>query len=341
MSEPTGAPAAPSGSTPPAAPAHAPRGVLEVLDSHGERIGLARIDALPATIGRAYSSDVVVDDPYMDAVHIRIVEDGAGLAAEDAGSVNGLRVNGANERVTRVPLAMGMTLHAGRTTIRYLDPLAPVPPAKRDRAGAWNAPVTGASRLRSPWVRGGIVALCCALSVVRLLAADFEGKTGATVFAAVFVALAITFAWAGIWSLAAKLFRHPAFFTHHVAIAALAGIVLILGDWLQEWLTFLWPRVPWEEGMGFAFVVVLVLAVYAQLGLASSWRGWARWAAAVIGPVAVCAVILWVSESGTAKFSTKMSFENQVYAWPSASLPAGTVENLIGDVKGMRGKVDE
>ena len=48
-----------------------------------------RLDALPATIGRALTNDVILDDPYVDAIHVRITSGGDGIpVAEDAGSMS-------------------------------------------------------------------------------------------------------------------------------------------------------------------------------------------------------------------------------------------------------------
>ena len=67
---------------------------LEVLDRRGRLLARHRVDQWPVTVGRAYTSDVIVDDPYVCPAHVRLSRNGdAGLVVEDLGSVNGTRVS--------------------------------------------------------------------------------------------------------------------------------------------------------------------------------------------------------------------------------------------------------
>ncbi len=117
--------------------------ILEVLDARGVRTR-HRLETLPLTIGRGLSSDVILDDPYVDASHARISLDASGaLTIEDLGSVNGLV---ANEARLREPVALraGAELRVGRTTLRVRDSNEPLPPALVDERAAESA-VTVAS----------------------------------------------------------------------------------------------------------------------------------------------------------------------------------------------------
>ena len=48
----------------------------------------------PVVIGRAPSSDIVIDEPYVSATHARFTIQGPALVLEDLGSTNGTMVNG-------------------------------------------------------------------------------------------------------------------------------------------------------------------------------------------------------------------------------------------------------
>src|SRR6185369_14452590 len=93
-----------------------------------------RITALPLTVGRALTNDIILDDPYIDAEHARIVlgDDGV-LRIDDLGSVNGLRTNGSKvDRV--VTVHAGDEVRIGRTTLRFRDVNELVAPALMDDA---------------------------------------------------------------------------------------------------------------------------------------------------------------------------------------------------------------
>ena len=54
--------------------------ILEIRDARGVPTW-HRLDALPLTIGRGLSNDIILDDPYLDANHARIALDEAGGVA--------------------------------------------------------------------------------------------------------------------------------------------------------------------------------------------------------------------------------------------------------------------
>ena len=89
---------------------------VELLDRRGHVRTRHRIDSLPALIGRSYGCDVLVDDPWISPIHVRIYRDLDGsFKVEDAGSENGLWLPDEERRVTLLPLGRGVTLRAGHT----------------------------------------------------------------------------------------------------------------------------------------------------------------------------------------------------------------------------------
>ena len=67
---------------------------VEVEKGPAGRRGL-HVDILgPVVIGRAPSSDIVSDEPYVSANHARYTLQGPALVLEDLGSTNGTLVNG-------------------------------------------------------------------------------------------------------------------------------------------------------------------------------------------------------------------------------------------------------
>ena len=60
---------------------------VEILSRHRDIAARFRIAAPEARIGRGYDNDVIIDDPYVAAQHLRVFRDEAGqLVAEDLGS---------------------------------------------------------------------------------------------------------------------------------------------------------------------------------------------------------------------------------------------------------------
>jgi hypothetical protein len=68
-------------------------------------------------VGRATTSDIVLDEQFVSSTHARLVPRGQFYYVEDLGSTNGTFVN--EKQVTEAQLKMDSRLRIGETTFRY------------------------------------------------------------------------------------------------------------------------------------------------------------------------------------------------------------------------------
>ncbi len=90
-----------------------PRASLVVYARDGVKV-VALGEAAPLVVGRAYPSDVVLDDPGLSRQHARFTWVREGVQVEDLGSTNGTHLAG--ERVESALLAPGETVTLGSIT---------------------------------------------------------------------------------------------------------------------------------------------------------------------------------------------------------------------------------
>ena len=69
------------------------------------------------TVGRAATSDIVLDEQFVSSTHARLVPRGQFYYVEDLGSTNGTFLN--EKQVTDAQLKMDSRLRIGETTFRY------------------------------------------------------------------------------------------------------------------------------------------------------------------------------------------------------------------------------
>lgn len=69
------------------------------------------------TVGRAASSDIVLDEQFVSGAHARLVPRGQYYFVEDLGSTNGTFLN--EKQVTEAQLRLDSRLRIGDTTFRY------------------------------------------------------------------------------------------------------------------------------------------------------------------------------------------------------------------------------
>jgi DNA-binding NtrC family response regulator len=97
-----------------------PQRELTIRPYYGSRRKL-KLFRTQYTIGKSDSCDIVIDDPFISPVHARIslASSGDGYQIEDAGSKNGLFLNGV--RVKSAPLPGQGILRLGRSTLSWTE----------------------------------------------------------------------------------------------------------------------------------------------------------------------------------------------------------------------------
>jgi hypothetical protein len=193
---------------------------VEVLGRDGEVVSRVRLARLPFTLGRAYDSDLIVDDPYVAPHHLRIEagDDGTPVVA-DLGSANGTLDLGSGGRLARTALRDDQHLRIGHTRVRLRTAAHPVPPERVDR---------GARLIERYWFS---VAALLALMGYALLDAHIQRNTPRDTHELLVnpVAWAVSaYLWATLWALACRLFSGRARFVAHVAVGTLGILALIL-----------------------------------------------------------------------------------------------------------------
>jgi hypothetical protein len=315
--------------------------IVEVLDSRtGEVRTRARLDAGPVTIGRAFDNDIVLDDPYADARHARIVTDETGLVAiEDLGSVNALATSYATG-LSRVVVGPEVLVRVGRTRLRFRDAAAPLPPALRD------LPVSPARERLGRWAGtwwGQLAATAAAMVAVGWMTwlGTFTESPATQVVSTAFGVLALLGLWAGVWAVASRIVVHRFRFLGHLAVASavtLAGIVVAAAD---QWAGFLFPDSGWLGPLGGAVVLLLVAALVAgHLALSSGLNGRRRWIAGFVTSgvlLAILGVFTAVEDEG---FSDVPAFSATLKPFPARWLPTATVPEFEQVEDDLRQAVD-
>jgi len=65
-------------------------GYIEILDGKGGVSERIAVDSFPVTLGRGYANQVILSDPFVCPLHLKIAQDEQGrLLASDLDSVNG------------------------------------------------------------------------------------------------------------------------------------------------------------------------------------------------------------------------------------------------------------
>lgn len=210
---------------------------VEILSRHHEVAARFRFASQEVRIGRGYDNDVVVDDPYVAARHVRVFRDEPGrLVAEDVGSANGMFLDGNKSRHERIVIDGERPIRIGHTYLRIRE----------------TSHAVERERVAGPELRVLPIALIAVLSAVILgidvlavwLAETTEPKASSYLTPLLAVAVSVV-AWVVVWALLSRIFSGRSRFQRNLLIALLGVLVFTLYDELAQISAFaLTWRIP-------------------------------------------------------------------------------------------------
>lgn len=312
--------------------------LVEVLDQRGASTARARLTQFPATIGRALDCDVVVEDPYVCPLHLRVVEGADGeIRIEDAGSVNGVCLVGMDVRIPYVPLGADTRVRAGRTVLRFRDAGAPVAPAIAERADPHGFVAGLGVTQRSL----AACALTLLLFGVVAYSHEYERPSMASAFGTALGALVGLAAWAAIWSLVGRAVSHRFHFLRHLALASVAAAAAVLVTQGGQWLEFVAPASPASAVL---FVVgylsIGTAVVTAHLAVASDMARQRRFAWAAGVTVGVAALFAVMGHADHDKFTNSLDDPGNLKSYGAGWVRAEPASEFVTHVGELQQKVD-
>jgi len=276
--------------------------VVEVLDGHNRarvrhRIAASGVEGA-CTVGRSAECDVVLDDPFVAAVHARITVDTDGeVFVSDLDTVNGVEIGGQRlHGVQRARLVKGV-LRVGRTRLRVRTAREVIPPERADRG-----------RLAWPTFSAEGRALAAAF-LVSLAATVFTVWTNtersrdlSTALVTMLVTtLAVAGLWISLWALASRVAFGESRWVRHAAtlfvVYAGLSIVGLMADIINGALGLHLPRFVAPALFGVATSV----ALSSHLVNASPMRLRTAVALGVAIPTIVLVATLWVQAHGESR----------------------------------------
>ncbi|MCE9670250.1 FHA domain-containing protein [Myxococcus stipitatus] len=310
---------------------------LEVLE--GDAVDARhRLERFPVSVGRAYTNDVILDDPKVSAEHLRIErrEDGV-LVVRDVGSQNGTWRVDPWARLAEMELGPDARVAVGDTVLRFRS---------RDHAVAdtviAEAPAAPRERLFER-ARAFPVAMLSllGLSLLESHLGNYGRTDWGSLTVAVVMPLVLTLLWAGGWSVASRIARRQFHYRTHATIAAL---VLLGAVALPPLITLLGFSLAVGSGLG--WLQHLCFLVLMGWGLFWHLRYVTRWESGRLVRVLVVVTLVFGALSraddllGNESFSTSLDFPRTLLPPSLRLVRAQSVESFFEGTDGLRESVD-
>ncbi len=218
---------------------------VEILSRHRDVIARVRIAGPEARIGRGYDNDVIVDDPYVAAHHLRVFRDEAGqLIAEDMGSVNGTFLDGGKSRQARIVVDGAKPIRIGQTwlRIRAIDHEVERERVARPERGI--LPFLGIAAL------GGMT---LGIYMLKIWLTQTSEPRVSTYLTPSLTIIASVLVWAGLWALLSRIFSGRSRFLRHLLIVLAGAFLLSLYNEFAQVSAFAWT---WPLASTYQYVAI-------------------------------------------------------------------------------------
>lgn len=211
--------------------------IVEIRDLEGHLRERRRVGAL-FSVGRAYSNDIILDDPYVCPAHLRVEpRDGMLGGAVDVGSVNGVYSWPDEVKLPQFDIRSNSRIRIGDTVLVFIDEQESVGPTIMRARG-----VVRRERREHPFLT--FLASCLFLLTSGIYTfttthlTDDGGGIAHTLIVYTVVLGAMTLLWSALWSVVTKLLRHRFFFWAHLNIAVFFMFASYPVTFAQDWLQF-------------------------------------------------------------------------------------------------------
>lgn len=311
---------------------------LEVLE--GDSLHARhRLDRFPATVGRGYFNDVILDDPKVSAAHLRIdrTEEGA-LVLRDVGSQNGTFRVEPWAALAELTLAQDSRVQVGDTILRFRGRSYEVP-----HTLVGEAPVGPQERLfERPWTFLGALGAAVGASVLSTFLTSYERTDWGELVFSVLLPVALALFWAGSWSVASRIARRPFNFRAHGAIGSLVLLSIIAIPAVLTVVGFslaLGPSLEWLSLL--AYLAVMGWGLFWHLRYVVTRWDSRRMATLVTAVVLGFGLLLQAQELlGNEEFSTSMQFPRTLLPSAFRLAPAASVDSFFEEAAGLQEQVD-
>jgi hypothetical protein len=305
---------------------------VEILSRHRDIAARFRFPGPEVRIGRGYDNDVIIDDPYVAAQHLRVFRDEVGqLVAEDIGSANGTFVDGGRSRLARVIVDGKQPIRIGQTYLRVRELNHAVEPERVARPQWRILPVV---------LTVALGAAILGLAALRIWLTHITETRASSYLTPLLSILAAIVVWVGIWALLSRLFAGRSHFFRNLLIAFTGIFVSSLYSELAQYLAFAWT---WSIASSYEYVVnwsILAVICFLHLREVGYTRLWLK-GALVTALLAIAVAVQTLQRSEAFSDSGRQNTAHVLMPPELRAVPFRDEAAFFGEIANLKAKLDE
>ena len=242
--------------------------VVQIGPRNGQQTRYQKFGGQSVRIGRSYTSDLIVNDPYIAAeqVHLRRAEGQWYLEVID--QTNPVFINGKPTRLLKTPIKSGDQIHIGRTTITVFSTAHDIEPARKLFFSNWF--YRSAWRPFIPWIVLALVALGVGISEYL---DSYDEINWEDIVSSALAGVLVLFLWAAVWSIIGRVIRHQPQFYIQLTLTGLVYLLAILIEFILGPMEYLSNSYFLSDVYHWLFaLLILSLLLNVNLSVASNIR---------------------------------------------------------------------
>lgn len=231
--------------------------IIQIGLKQGRNADIYKLRERELYVGRAYSNDIVLTDPYVAPQQLRIYRYGVGsdelswhiniLDATNPVLVNGEPVDSATQAVHP-----GDSITVGRTTMRLYSDEHEVEPTRKLLVSSWLH-----TAAQKTWIPICLFALLCLTD--SLLSYSFSNTDGEWKEHGInsIAGMGLLLAWVGFWSIVGRVLRHQPHFMYQLLVTTLVAAIGLTLTPLEFFAEFLTDSTRFATIVNYAFSTLL------------------------------------------------------------------------------------
>ncbi len=284
-----------------------------------------KVDSFPVTIGRGYENTLILDDPYVSDIHLR-VEEGENEGewrVSDCQSNNGSFLADGRPIAEETVISSGDHVSIGDSHFSFYAQNHPVAAPLK-----WHPVPSWIKLVGKPVIAWGVFLFFLAFVMTSQYLETYEEFEPSQFIMMVIGVLIIVLIWVGIWSLVGRVATHTAGFHRQLSIVLLMMLFTELGETVVEYIEFFSSN----RLLGFVLnyglsTLVLAVTLFYCLGVATNMIKQKRMIASAIVAVLMFGMTAVGEVSGISKGSGfKSDFSYMIKPVPAVLLPINESE---------------
>lgn len=287
--------------------------VLQIGLKQGRSADIHKLEDREFYVGRAYSNDIVLTDPYVAPQQLRIYR--LGIEADELNwninvldATNPVLINGVPLETATAAISPGDTITVGRTSIRVFSDEHVVEPARKLLVSGWLHQVSRAIAMPLAF----FLAVCLVDSLMNYLLSNVDGDWEAHGLNTI-TGMAALASWAFLWAIVGRVLRHQPHFGQQLLITTFVAAIGLLQGPLETYTDFMFDNVELTELVGYGFATALLAyLLHYNLFLATNIKHTAAIAASV--SISLSVMLFLFSKGEEEEFQSEPSFTSTLVA---------------------------